>query len=105
MTFRVNPGNSQNTCHILPCKINYDGAVDTTNFAVSGSQASFRGRPLVGRTVDLHGYTGVVLEPDTHRVARKFDTLTVWGHGVADQDTADRLQELLTVSRALSKTS
>lgn len=105
MTFRVNPGNSQNTCHVLPCKINYDGAVDTANFVVNGSEASFRGRPLVGRNVDLNGYTGVVLEPETHRVARKFDTLTVWGHGHADVDKVDRIQELLTVSRALSKSS
>lgn len=116
--------------NVLPCSVKYSGNVDGSKFIVETSpslRATFRGRPLEGKLVDLDalGYCGHTLktedvadiEDDSAnesnyelREVRKvpngnsFDKLVVWEHGNMPSSTdpwASKLEELLVLAKYL----
>ncbi|ORY04624.1 hypothetical protein K493DRAFT_52108 [Basidiobolus meristosporus CBS 931.73] len=91
----VNTAETSNGLHLLPCKIEYDGAAKVEGFFIqttepeSGSTSSFRGRMLKATNVALpEGYKGYVFreaknyeeEGRTWRATRKFEQFQVWAH-------------------------
>ncbi|XP_022195550.2 ribonuclease H2 subunit C [Nilaparvata lugens] len=82
--------------HYVPCKIYHEGEANVTKYFKTsikkdenkGLEASLRGYPLKGTTVDLpKGYKGLILEENgkwiegnerTLHVKNKFNSLTYW---------------------------
>merc|ERR1711976_443368 len=83
--------------HLLPCHVDYDGQCKANEFfhnctrekTGEGYIASFRGRPLDGKSVRIpEGFTGYVLEEPrkefgeeenrTFRAVKKFKEFTLW---------------------------
>ncbi|KAL5008636.1 hypothetical protein ScPMuIL_014217 [Solemya velum] len=90
----------ENKCHLLPCKLKYNGDAKVSEYFESsirrttdnGSEqltSSLRGRPLNGEEISVpHAYTGVILKEnrkpvieDEERnlvVTGKFKVMTYW---------------------------
>ncbi|XP_013397498.1 ribonuclease H2 subunit C [Lingula anatina] len=84
-------------CHLMPCEIDYNGPAKVADYfdtSVRHDQgtvlsATFRGRPLSGKEMQLpDGYTGLLLkelhrpyseEEERHlKVSHKFEQFTYW---------------------------
>ncbi|KFM59927.1 Ribonuclease H2 subunit C, partial [Stegodyphus mimosarum] len=84
------------SCHLMPCKIEYDGNANVSKFYASNIReengvlkSSFRGHPLQGQIVQVpNGYKGVVLEENPKfsssedkrefKIKGTFEKFTAW---------------------------
>ncbi|KAK9723388.1 hypothetical protein K7432_001995 [Basidiobolus ranarum] len=101
---------TSNNIHLLPCKIEYDGAAKVDAFFLtqpeseSVSTSSFRGRALKSKTVSLpEGYKGYVFREsknyeEDNRVwcaTGKFDEFQVWNHDAEPTTSNDNFVKAL----------
>eukprot|EP00249_Psilotum_nudum_P013822 c24532_g1_i1 orf=465-1097(-) len=110
-------GRLSNEVHLLPCCVSYDGPAPVSNYflpnntgdctgGVQTKQATFRGRRLLGCTMELpHDYCGFVLEkeisgkcsdikkecsvdkPDIWNATATFQDITYWNHDQCPSST------------------
>ncbi|CAL1536913.1 unnamed protein product [Lymnaea stagnalis] len=112
------------TCHFLPCEIDFDGGAKVSSFFIKTvSQefshekhisATFRGRPLKGEEVELPtGYTGLVVKEHHKRstededrnlaAIHRFDKFTHWNldKTPTPDDSIHRALQWVDISAAL----
>lgn len=101
-------------CHYLPCKIKTSGDAPVSTYfnplieeVGENKQCSFRGRPLIGKEIDIPAdYVGVVLENNTNTelcATKQFEKFIYWNWDKipSNDDAIIKMMEWIDIAKAI----